>query len=66
MLKDILLEHDYGLPDPTFEIENKDNIYKLTSELLSSVEAKHCLNISFNVNTPPDEVNMVWIIERGF
>ena len=65
-LKDILMEHNYGFPDPLFEDENKDNIYKLISDLLSSVEAKHCLNISFNQNTPPEEGNLFGLLQDDF
>lgn len=58
ILKDILLENNFGIPDPLFEVENRENIYKVVLDLLSTVEAKHCLKISGRPNAPPSEANL--------
>jgi len=57
-LKDILLENSYGVSDPLFEVGNNENIYEVIFQLLCTVAAKYCLDISSNPNSAPAEGNL--------
>lgn len=51
-IKEILLEHNYGIPDQQYDDTSPDNeVYRLLSDLMSTEEAKACLNITMKGKT---------------